>query len=295
MARAVGEKAYSPLVGGLVTEASPLSAPEGTTSDEKNFILDLNGGIRKRRKGFENANDDFDQTENTSTDGSVLEVFYWREADLFVVCTVFDNGVTYLRFHSNNSAYSYLGQVTLSGTELLQVQIDEVRGNLIVTGNNSANSMTPLLVEKDGSTINSYRVKVYVRDFELLDDSIGVADRPVSLTDEHKYNLYNAGWYANRPLASSGSTGSPLTNFFTLEGVYPSNADIPVLGLKTDEDGNEEFDPDTLIETVVGSTEAPRGHYVFPIDDFDRNDKLTNFNVDGTVSTSLTLESSISI
>jgi hypothetical protein len=217
---------------------------------------------------------------------------------------------------------------------------------------------------------------LYFRDFDLIDDGLSVSNRPGSLTDEHTYNLYNAGWYADRKNAS-GEFVDPLslfegqvvtynvpttfsaTNTFVMQqvgiqnadlnsgdsvtvvgsasndGTYtvfsvdrstpneltvvtventivneatitvaitaeqggiPSNADIPVLGLKVDSNGDEIFSADTLFETVVGSTEAPRGHYIFDIEENrTRDDVLSTKQTDGSVPTTITFEATIAL
>lgn len=78
-------------------------------------------------------------------------------------------------------------------------------------------------------------------------------------------------------------------------GSYPSNADIPILGLKTDTDtGYQYFDPDTLDEVVLGNTEAPRGHYIYDIQgDKTRDSVLLNKNDDGSPSTTVSLKATI--
>lgn len=294
MPRAQGSKDYISLVQGLATEVNPLAAPEGSTSDEQNFLLDTNGGVRKRRRGFQNVRDDSDQVISGSTESKVIETYYWIQEDLFVVVTGFNTPITYVRFHNNDSTLSFAGEFPIAGSFLQDVQVDEVRGNLILTGSSSALTMNPLLIAKDGSTLNFYRIKLYIRDFELVDDGLRVSERPSTLSTEHNYNILNSGWYAQRKL-EGGTTGDPIAAFFTEGSDYPSNADIPVLGLKSDEDGFEVFSPETLRNTVVGSTEAPRGHYVYSIDNFSRTSRETSPSIDGTVSSTITLEGSISI
>jgi hypothetical protein len=80
------------------------------------------------------------------------------------------------------------------------------------------------------------------------------------------------------------------------QGGIPSNADIPVLGLKVDSNGDEIFSADTLFETVVGSTEAPRGHYIFDIEENrTRDDVLSTKQTDGSVPTTITFEATIAL
>lgn len=295
MPRVSGEKDYISLTQGLITEASPLAFPEGSTADEKNFLLDVDGMVRKRRKGFENLVSDFTYSNDPDDTYYVENFFYWEAPDVYlVVITGFGPTPpdTVIRIHRNDVSYSIAGTYVFgSGPSVTEIADNTNLVNIVSAGEK------PLLLEYDEaeSDIKIYDVDLFVRDFELVDDGLRMSERPSTLSDEHNYNLLNAGWYAERRLSSSGTKGDPIADFNTAIGEYPSNADIPFLGLKTDEDGNEEFDPETLDNISLGNTEAPRGHYVFNINSFDRNDKLTSPDDDGTESTTITLQSTISL
>lgn len=380
MARAAGSKDYISLATGLITETSPLNAPEGSTSDELNFLLDLNGGIRKRRRGYENTLTDFTKSVTDSESARIVKTVYWKEAEVIAVFLEFSvSGGTYetwVRFHESDSSKALISEYKLYDDATTSLFVSEVRGSLVITGNGVLSGVDPLLIVKEGNTAEIYQISLFVRDFELVDDGLQISGRPATLSDEHKYNLFNAGWYAQRKLESTGKLGDPLEEFSsesgtrnisitfvaddTLEGIddlslasleagdsitvsdsvsndgtytvesteiyssspqlvrivvtgtgivnesavtvtlevpqqYPSNADIPQLGLKTDADGNEEFSADTLNETVLGNTEAPRGHYVYDIENFDRNVRLASPGTDGTVDSTLTLLTTVSL
>ena len=97
MSRASGQKDYISMAQGLITEASPLAFPEGTTSDELNFVIDRDGLVRKRRLGFDKLVTDF--VYNGA--GAKLEnVFYWRGPSLVVVFVTDETPQTLIRFHA---------------------------------------------------------------------------------------------------------------------------------------------------------------------------------------------------
>lgn len=81
--------------------------------------------------------------------------------------------------------------------------------------------------------------------------------------------------------------------FSTPEG-YPSNADISYIGLVPNNEGDKlVLDASFLQDQTFGNTPAPRGHYVYNINDFDRNDRLLNKDNDGAVENTLTQIGSI--
>lgn len=382
MPRARGEKDYLSLLLGLNTEANPLAFPEGFTTDERNFLLDKSGDVRVRRRGLENSA--VDQTFVSPNTFPLLSgAYYWRELDviLVVVATLSDEVV--VRVHRNNSAFDFVGEYEIDSTAGGQYlpSFSPILSGVVITGRGGNSYVKPILLQKNASDdIDIYSAQLFFRDFDLIDDGLSVSERPNGLTDEHRYNLYNAGWYADRRSESTLAFGDPLdlfepqflepnpfdsTTFVTPDlmqinstsvgfldtkplstvivtnsssnngtyivdsytvidrdnveikfveqtitnegptagvtiefstGSFPSNADIPVLGLKSDGSGNEVFSPDTLFETVLGSSEAPRGHYVFDVEETrTRDDVLTAKQEDGTVPSTITLEATIAL
>lgn len=374
MTRARGEKDYVSLVNGLITEASPLSFPENSTTDELNFVLNLDGLVRARRKGFENLVPDFSQAHGGSSTVSFEDALYWRSPNLILVIyrESAPTAKTVLLIHKNDASFTFVDSYEISSTDV-EIQLDDNTNYVSIV-----NGSEPVLLEyeEDLNQLNIYTVDLFIRDFELVDDGLQISGRPASLSDEHEYNLYNAGWYALRKLSSTGKLGDPIEEFSsesasrnisatfvatsTIEGLddlslstlsngdsititgsvsnngtytvastqiyssapqlvritvqevsivnegpvtvdltipqqFPSNADIATLGLKADSDGNEEFSADTLNETVLGNTEAPRGHYVYNINNFDREARRTSKNTDGTVDSTLTLQQTVAL
>ena len=299
MGRARGDKQYLGLVKGLVTEANPLAFPEGATQDEQNFLLDLDGVIRKRRKGLANANADFNVSHTPvpalikllQLDG----VYYWQAPDVILVVYrrdaddgMTDDSKTVVYFHRNNSTFDVIDSYELH-SDNVPVQIAENTNTLAISLGSSRLQTKPYLFEyeEDTNEIKLYEIDLFIRDFELVPDSLEISERPAVLSDEHRYNLLNAGWYSQRKLKSSGSLGDPIADFFTDTTTYPSNADIAAIGVKADASGNELFSADTITEVILGNSEAPRGHYVYNVNSFDRNTRLADPSEDGTVDNTI--------
>ena len=303
MPRARGSKDYIALTQGIITEASPLAFPEGATSDEQNFLLNTNGGTRQRRKGLENNLAEFSIAGDGGSYDSraIVETYYWEAPNLLLVIyneSRAGSGTmrSIIRFHKGTLALTELAEhvITSTGTASVDYSVSGSTNFVSITSNQNED---PLLLEynSDLGEVKVYTVQLTIRDFELLTDSVYITDRPAFLTDSRHYNLLNSGWYARRKLDSTHALGDPIAAFFTESpGVYPSNADSPVLGMKINVSGDDEWSYDALSETPKGNSENPRGHYVFKINDFDRNAKILDPNEDG-VTTTIILQATVSV
>lgn len=292
MPRAVGSKDYISLTKGLITEASPLAFPEGATTDELNFVLDTDGITRSRRKGLAPVKTDQVKTFGPNDIGRLQEVLYWQAPDLilFVYDKIGQNFGTYLSIHRNNLSMTEIGSYELSEQSNQVFLAQSTNFVSITVGEGSL----PYLLEykEDTSEIELSEITIYVRDFELVDDGLPLTERPSTLSDNHKYNLYNAGWYAPRRSSQTGLPFSdPVTLVFNDISAYPSNADVASLGVRFNAENDfDVFDPEVFKTITVGNTEAPRGHYIYPVGSFDRTSKLTASGklLDGAPSNTLT-------
>lgn len=375
-----GEKDYTSLVKGLITERSPILGEEQACQDELNFVFDLATGTRVKRKGFQYISG----YTAPSVNNPVLRTrFHWADENLIVDAyqeTVTHDGRrdTVFVFLEDSEPYLKLAEVYIPTAFTLDystsISISPLRERLFVTSGSSI-----IAIDKTGpSTLKLYDVELYIRDFKLIPDNLRVGQRTGALNDEHLYNLYNAGWYAHRKLETTGALGDPIVEFggskvsssfasdlisttastfsfdgsdgrvvplnigdvfhfitgpnvgtdFTVtdsefvseieeylitvtpatvvsdagprtvvrEGVteFPSNADIPVLGLKADEAGDELFSKNTLANISMGNSEAPRGHYVYNITNIDRDSRISDKNNDGTPSTTVSFITTVS-
>lgn len=298
MPRVRGDKDYISLAKGLITEASPLAFPENSTADELNFVLDKDGLIRRRRRGFQSK-----RTEQTiaGTDATIENAYYWQAPDLilFVVTTAAPNTTLYI--HRNNSSLTLLNSYVLNTT----ASVTEIAENTNIIFLTTSDSQKPILLEYEelANTIEIYEVDMFVRDFELVDDTLDLTERPTSLDDNHTYNLYNAGWYkdrryqylANQPVQDPLTSFNSSLNDVTEAGTYPSNADVISIGVSVNENGITTFRDDEVRNNNLGNTEAPRGHYIYNINSFNRDARIADKTLDGSVSTTLTSVGTVSL
>lgn len=275
------EKGYLSLQSGLNTESSPLAAPEGTTSDELNMDIDITSMVRRRRKGFEHVEG------SKPYDGEVLDCMYWDTADLVVMFGVRspeegDYDIFDLMIFNSDLTHKVDYEFHVLKTSSSTISASPIRGRLVFTF-----GADPFLLQKNpDGTLSCWSTKLYIRDFKLIDDGLQIGTRPTSLSSEHRYNLYNAGWYEDQNLFGD-VVGDPIMDFHTRIGAYPSNADIVYLGHIANEHGVTIFDASELKSPLTGNSEAPRGHYIYNIRDIDRSSRISNKKDDGTVATTL--------
>lgn len=138
----------------------------------------------------------------------------------------------------------------------------------------------PIYVFYDGDTdtIDVAEITIEIRDIEGLDEDVENDYRPTTLTNTHKYNLYNQGWNVDVPNLDGWSENA-LIYWERARTDYPSNADVWWIwrgsrgwvsftqGFTLPEDG---VSPDSIQR---GNSPAPRGHYIYEAFDVDRSDK----------------------
>jgi len=281
--RATGQKDYTPLVRGLITEASPLTFPEGATSSELNFVVDREGMVRRRRLGFAPASPEIDTGLRSF---QIENVEYWRGPSIIVMTSVDDSPRTSLRFHAADEDFTFLFDLVIAA-EKVKTQMCQTTDLLYLTLDNDTK---PILCNYNSveETIEVSRVNIHVRDFELVDDNLSASQRPGTLSDNHKYNLFNAGWYSFKKNSENNNVKQQVHSIFkNSSGSWPSNADVVSVGLIIDENGENVFNPEYVEEASLGNSLAARGHYVYDISDFDRTQRIFAYNVDGAPANTL--------
>jgi hypothetical protein len=284
MPRASGQKDYLSLIKGLNTESSALTFPESFTADELNFIVDKDGLIRKRRLGFEELVTPFTVTRN---EAEIENVFYWRGPSIVCVIVTDATPQTAIRFHAVDADFTFISETIISSSAV-KTQIAETTNYLAITTDTGD---SPVLCKYTETTkeITLSNINLHVRDFELVDDGLQISNNPTTLTDNHKYNLFNVDWHLIRPDAeSSHSDKRVLTAYFDYTGVYPSNAQVASIGIIINSSGDTEFSSKDVEGANFGNSKAGRGHYVYNVNAFDRDARMATPNIDGAPSTTLT-------
>jgi hypothetical protein len=304
MPQSTANKNYRTAVAGLITEASPLTFPENSSSSEDNCILFMKGN-RTRRLGFKSEESyklDAEVTLDQLQAGLEVSEYTWEavnesgERDIVVVQVG-----QYLHFYDANTdswsdnKYPFVVDLQVfavagvTDIENSRVSMTSGKGFLFVVGE----SIDPFFIEYDPDLNEIVTDKIYIRirDFLGVEDGLANDEEPAILSSEHLYNLRNQGWLSPNqesstttvtgytwhgfPVDTDAATSSPINQYFAQFSRYPGNnkqwwvgrleVDNPEKGLEAGD-----FDPDLLNQTFFGNTRAPRGHYIVEAFTLDR-------------------------
>ena len=270
----------SNFVNGLITEATALNFPENACTDTDNCVFHPKGAVY-RRYGI-----DFEQgyqTVSTPALGSTVASFYWQNAagldsKNFLVSQI--DG--FLHFYDTNST-ALSGNLNSHTVDITSMSSDvdttkctnypcsfaQGQGYLIVV-----NPYTdPFYVKYDLATdsFSSVKIDVSIRDVKGVDEGNGLVwnTRPTTLTDAHKYKLFNQGW--DEKIEVYGIPGGPYQSLvgWQLWGRtdYPSNSDVWWMF----KNSLEAFDATMPDRIKRGNTPAPKGHYTYSAWNVDRS------------------------
>src|SRR4030066_712098 len=263
MAQRAGEKSYFTFVKGLNTEASPFTFPENSSFDEVNFELLVNGARRRRlgmdyESGYSTASLAVDDTLQAITQHE------WREAggESDYNFVAIQTG-RYVRFYNNDTVLSdgihsqvidlstyKVSTATQAQQDAAQVDMASGKGYLFIVGKYMEPVYLSYAPSTDTITANTFSPRM--REFTRVDDSLEINEIPLTLSDEHRFNLWNQGWNDAR-----------INTFFTTNGYYPSNAHIVIDGWTVNgSTGLRSWSAAEVIKFERGSSPAPNGSIV---------------------------------
>ena len=305
-AKQAGE--FNTFVGGLITEASPLTFPENASIEEDNFVLNRDGS-RQRRLGMdkESGLSPYPLSYTMSPVGNLaLTTYEWKDvagiaSKSFLVCQVHDNLIIIDRADTALKAASYIKTIftipmEARGTIASCASID---GKLVVAyGATTVKIIT--YTPADNGTPDSFSEEdrsIKIRDLfgvediytEVIDSVTYTRDllspefinyRPQSPGEAHYYNLRNQGWAIPRLGWEGRLLIDTIADFQRREAssdeyASPSNADSPIIALyqNADSSGNkvaERFNNNTAQKIEPPRVRAATGHFI--IDLFNRGD-----------------------
>lgn len=298
--RGRGDKEYVLPIKGLNTEANLLHFPQEHSPDVLNMEAGYNPQVIQPRKGMRTSGlPRLAETRNASDHAVAISSHLWESANNdpdtnLVVVQVGrwlyffdDTGVDdpqasiLIDRVDMNDALSGTAKGTLALLEPTRVNYATVKGKLVVC----SEQIDPLLIQFDGTNVTVISMMLKMRDMLGIEDGLAIDERPATLTDDHKYNLLNQGWYKQRRLTAASKVESdPIAEYNAQwTGEYPSNADVVWVGM-VDSSGDLLFDAEFLRDQTFGSTPAPRGHYVVDVFNIDRDANLTTPQASGAFS-----------
>lgn len=279
MAQKLKQTAVNTFVRGLITEASPLTFPDNASVDELNCSL-ARTGVRSRRKGIEYETD-FQLSSFFVTAGTLVHTETWENVanQAGVEFLVVQHGST-LHFYDKSSSPISAGLKSFSvdlnsfyannGENISEARIDadSINGLLVVV----SNAIEPFYIEydPDTDTISTTQINPKVRDFEWQGNTEEYF-KPVaqaSVSEERKYDTWNAGWHDNNPLYN---VPSQIGAYISTTGNWPPLT-IPWHAAKEHEgDADTETFETNLFNRLFGGTSLTgNGHFILDLFNKDR-------------------------
>lgn len=229
--------------GGLKTDFTGLNFPENSCTNADNMTFDIISNIT-RREGF-----DLETNFTTNTalrTNSAISTFTWTNVGgdgntkVFVLQV---GGILFFYLQTNATVAAPLSTTLLgsvitltdfspaSGASPVTVECQYAEGNgyLFVFHPN----LEPFYCTYASGIITGTPINVQIRDVVGIPDGITDTYRPLVLSNEHAYNLFNQGW-TNAPAWSATSTSTVLyqtgSRTFTVQsGLSITNGDQAVV------------------------------------------------------------------
>jgi hypothetical protein len=306
-------RSYQPIelntfVGGLITEASPLTFPQNASLDEQNFVINKDGS-RSRRLGMD-FEDGYVKINTNITDPTNLKVnsFRWSNAGGLgskTIIVIQLNG-TLQFFNSDQSALSAGLIYTYLYTNLPVINrfsFASVDGKLVVTTGDK--NVDIYSYDTVAGTISRTSKRLLVRDLFGIEaitpdgtnlrvgSNISIRPQtsgPKQAPLQHIYNLRNQTWGITKPTFSgSDYPFDTIQNFMNnvTPPFYPSNSDsvIPSLYANTSTTAGSKtiirFDGENCGASQFGNTYAPIGFFIIDALDrgLSRKTELTNMSI----------------
>lgn len=280
MARQPTRKVTNQFVKGLLTEYTGVNYPEDGCTATYDCIFSKNG--RVTRRGGLDYEDSYTLNSITKTDEAHME-YLWKGAggDVdtnFIVLQVGDT----LHFFTASAedpsddkhATTYdLNNSLVSGSAKdvgeKPCQFTSADGILYFTHP----YCEPTYIEYDvsGDSFTTSTITLQIRDTEGRPQDLGLTERPSSITNNHKYNLYNAGWYKTVTLVGGSTKRSMYNQWDLTESNFPSISDRWQIGVTSDAN-QRKWNPYYVIDYMAPiSGRAPYGAYLLDAFNIDRS------------------------
>ena len=270
------EKLYTDLRAGYITETGFLNSVDGSTTDEENVRLEIDGSRRRRRGLALEAGGSRSSMDKTMAADHVCSEGEWRNAggdadkDFIVVqigrwLKIYEN--TGDTLSTNLLQNISLAPFTINGTDAeaedYPCSFASGAGVLIVCGR----YLTPFYVEYNSTTgaFTTETIQILERDFHTIPEGgVRYNTEPGSLSTIHEYNLRNRGWKdADITAYQSGQSKYPALGMHWYKGYARAVDGVAYIN----EDGVKAFNHAKMAAEPFGNASAPTGSLL--IDPFD--------------------------
>ena len=271
MARSAGVSIENNFSKGLITEVTGVNSPENSVVETQNIVYDRRGRAFPRQ-GFNYEDSHVQQAVNVS---GVRNEFIWdtfaSEGTKTFVVVQLGYMIRFFEPSSTSSLSSGLKSfsVDLRTYKVASFSNTTVQNNLASFSTGLGylliahpNCETLYVKYNEGTdTITVNEIEILIRDFEGVDDGLDIDERPTTLSNAHRYNLLNQGWYAT---ARRSVAGGVLNHWSNFRSDYPANTDVWWYYTRPTREGIEIFD-ETIVDAragFFGNTPAAKGHYI---------------------------------
>lgn len=280
MARGLIEKNYINFVRGFITESNEINTPEGFATDVLNVDILADGSIQRRKGLTSEGFGGVGYLTDGVTNSNISSIHEWRNANnqpgLNYVVVREDDLLRFYDVTSGDAKGNFVHNIDISSAYVdpamgRQTPISTAYGNglLYVVGE----YLNPIVVRNvvSGSS-DSQIISVHIRDLEgITEPATNLTARLSTITDDHRYNLYNQGWpsasrnYITNVEGTASANGNVVDGTRSIINSYPNNSDVYYYGFSSIAQspaliGN--YSPWELIKGFTGNTPAPKGHYI---------------------------------
>lgn len=226
---------YNTFANGLITDYNEVNFPENALSKAINVEIKVDNSIA-RRKGLGTI------STLPAGRGKVLDSLSIAVSGKNYIIILSDSGyVDFIDVDNNFNVVNSQSVNTINATTVKGSLAANSKGVYISVQLDAAHKFfyIPFLNNGAIGTLTSYNV--VVRDlFGDIPKGYNEKARPASLTDVHKYNLQNQGWFKTVKNYSDGASGTDVKFFKADTGVYPSLQDDPNLGIAVNAAASDE-------------------------------------------------------
>lgn len=276
-------------VGGLITDATPLTFPQNTSFVDVNMELNTDGS-RQRTLGLDyETGNSFIDTTIVGAQGipTTFKTYRWEnvagDPEKVILCVQFGNEIKFFDLKADVISGAQIGYLSFDIPVSNRVSFAAIDGRIVI-----AAGINDITVGTYSGGVISFKTDIIkVRDFFGVEDvdpisgddlttGTAVARRPKGLTDVHQYNLRNQSFGIPRMFANSETLKDPIAAFretyFTVKADdgSPSNADnvgdfLYPDANDVDDRNSRRYFPVDAVKNPLGSSRAPQGYYIIDL------------------------------